>query len=86
MFTTAELEGTLARLIKAHGVPGAQLALLDGDDIPEVAVGVLSLDTGWAATPDSLFLPGSIGKLYTASLVMILVDEGRLDIDTPIRR
>ena len=40
-----------------------------------------------AAPPraDALFLPGSIGKLYTATLVMMLVDEGKLDLDTPIR-
>jgi len=33
---------------------------------------VLSLRTGCPATTDALFLPGSIGKLYTATLVLIL--------------
>lgn len=85
MFTAAELRAKLAELIKKHGVPGAQLAVLDGDTIAEVAAGVLSTRTGWAATPDALFLPGSIGKLYTATLVMMLVEEGKLDLDVPIR-
>ena len=85
MFTQPELEQKLAELIEKHHVPGAQLAVLDGDSVTEVAAGVLSLRTGLAATPDALFLPGSIGKLYTATLVMMLVDEGKLDLDTPIR-
>ena len=40
---------------------------------------------GLPVPADALFLPGSIGKLYTATLVMMLVDEGKLDLDTPIR-
>lgn len=85
MFTSQELEQKLNELIQKHHVPGAQLAVLDGDSVTEVAAGVLSLRTRVAATPDALFLPGSIGKLYTATLVMMLVDEGKLDLDTPIR-
>lgn len=85
MFTREDLEKKLAELIDSHGVPGAQLAVLDGDSLTEVAAGVLSLRTGWAATPDALFLPGSIGKLYTATLIMMLAGEGKLDLDAPIR-
>jgi len=85
VFTQEQLETKLAELIEKHEVPGAQLAVLDGDTITEVAAGVLSRRTGWAATPDALFLPGSIGKLYTATLIMLLVDEGKLDLDGPIR-
>lgn len=85
MFTQQQVQDKLAELIGAHGVPGAQLAVLDGDSMIEVAAGVLSTRTGSPATPDALFLPGSIGKLYTATLVMMLVDEGKLDLDLPIR-
>jgi CubicO group peptidase (beta-lactamase class C family) len=85
MYTSEELQTRLSELIAEHNVPGAQLAVLDGNEIVETAAGVLSLRTGCPATPDALFLPGSIGKLYTATLVLKLVEEGRLDLDTPIR-
>ena len=85
MYTQDELGAKLSELIAKHEVPGAQLAVLDGDDIVESAAGVLSLRTGCPATTDALFLPGSIGKLYTATLVLMLVQEGRVDLDTPIR-
>jgi CubicO group peptidase (beta-lactamase class C family) len=86
VFSSADLEKKLSELIDAHGVPGAQLSVLDGDQLTEVAAGVLSQRTGCPARPDALFLPGSIGKLYTATLVMMLVGEGRLDLDAPIRQ
>ena len=85
MFSPAELEKKLSELIDVHGVPGAQLCVLDGDQLTEVAAGVLSQRTGCPSRPDALFLPGSIGKLYTATLVMMLVEEGKLDLDVPIR-
>ena len=83
--TQSELEQKLAELIETHHVPGAQLAVLDGDEITEVAAGVLSIRTGSPVTADALFLPGSIGKLYTATLVLMLVDEGRIDLDEPVK-
>ena len=54
---------------------------------PETSAGPLPIidPTGHPATPDALFLPGSIGKVYTATVVMGLADEGKLDIDAPIR-
>ena len=85
MFSPAELEKKLSELIDVHGVPGAQLSVLDGDQLTEVAAGVLSQRTGCPSRADALFLPGSIGKLYTATLVMMLVEEGKLDLDIPIR-
>ena len=44
-----------------------------------------AMRTGCPVPTDALFLPGSIGKVYTATLVMMLADEGKLDLDTPIR-
>jgi CubicO group peptidase (beta-lactamase class C family) len=85
VYTQEELGAKLSELIAKHEVPGAQLAVIDGDDIIESAAGVLSVRTGCPATTDALFLPGSIGKLYTATLVLKLVQEGHVDLDTPIR-
>jgi CubicO group peptidase (beta-lactamase class C family) len=85
VFTADELQQKLSELIQAHNVPGAQLAVLDGDEIVETAAGVLSLRTNCPVTADALFLPGSIGKLYTATLIMMLVDAGELDLDATLR-
>ncbi|WP_243057059.1 serine hydrolase [Nocardioides sp. SR21] len=83
--TQADLEKKLTELIDVHHVPGAQLAVLDGDTITEVGAGVLSIRTGCPVSTDALFLPGSIGKLYTATLVLMLADEGKVDLDLPVK-
>lgn len=83
--TQSDLEKKLTELIDQHRVPGAQLAVLDGDTITEVAAGVLSIRTECPVSTDALFLPGSIGKLYTATLVLMLADEGKIDLDQPVK-
>ena len=48
------------------------------------ATGVLHAGTGQVATPDSVFQIGSVSKVWTATVVMQLVDEGRFALDTPV--
>ncbi|MBN9618727.1 MAG: beta-lactamase family protein, partial [Actinobacteria bacterium] len=80
------LHDELPRLLGRHGVPGAAVAVSRGDDVVDVAAGVLNRATGVTATTDSLFQIGSITKVWTATLAMQLVDEGALDLDAPVRR
>lgn len=76
----------LRREIKRRHVPGASLAILRNNRITATAAaGVTSLDTNVPVTEDTLFQIGSITKPHTATLIMQLVDEGLLDLDTPVR-
>ncbi|MFD9704557.1 serine hydrolase domain-containing protein [Lentzea sp. NPDC059081] len=79
------LQENLPRLVAEHGVVGASAAVTVGDDVVEVAAGVLNKNTGVEATTDSVFQIGSITKVWTATLVLQLVDEGLLDVDAPVR-
>ncbi|WP_028635860.1 serine hydrolase [Nocardioides sp. URHA0032] len=81
---TAHWQRRLEVLARKHRVPGAQLGILDGDDLVEAAYGVLNNRTGQPATTDSVFQIGSISKVWTATVVMQLVDEGRIALDTPV--
>ena len=56
------------------------------DELVEAAYGVLNKDTGVEVTADSVFQIGSVSKVWTATVVMQLVDEGLLDLDAPISR
>ncbi|WP_193614349.1 serine hydrolase [Nocardioides lijunqiniae] len=85
----AHWEHRLAQLAERHGVPGAQLGILryspDGEDeVVTAAHGVLHVESGVQATPDSLFQIGSISKVWTATVAMQLVDEGLLELDAPV--
>lgn len=85
---TAHWQRRLEVLAEKHHVPGAQLGILDGDgrgwDLVEAAYGVLNQRTGQPVTTDAVFQIGSISKVWTATVVMQLVDEGRLALDTPV--
>ncbi|MBX9388013.1 serine hydrolase domain-containing protein [Streptomonospora nanhaiensis] len=83
-FDPAHWQSRLDALRAAHRVPGAALAVLAGGHVHELASGVLHRGTGVAATPDSVFQLGSVAKVYTATLVMRLAEEGALDLDAPV--
>src|SRR5262249_24416778 len=79
----------LDELAARHRVPGAALGILRvrpgrEDDVVGLATGTLNKETGVEATPDSVFQIGSMTKVWTATIVMQLVDEGLLDLDAPL--
>src|SRR5690554_1958661 len=79
------LQTQLARRAAERGVPGAAVAVVVDGEIIDHAVGVLSTATAVDATPESVFQIGSITKVWTATLVMQLVDDGLIDLDEPVR-
>lgn len=72
--------------IAQHRVPGASIALFADGKLTEAAAGVLNIETGVEATTDSLFHAASITKPMTTTLLMQLVDAGKVELDAPIRR
>ena len=79
------LNAELPRLMTAHEVPGASVAVLVDGQATEATAGVVHLGTGVEATPGALFMIQSISKVWTATLVMQLVDEGLVELDVPVR-
>src|SRR5262245_40443301 len=86
MGADAELSASLADALKRHRVPGAALAIFAGESLREAAAGVVNARTGVEATPDAVFEIGSITKVFTTTLALQLADEGRLELDAPLRR
>lgn len=65
-------------------VPGLAVGVLDDGQATSFGLGVASLETGQPVTANTLFQIGSITKVFTATLVMRLVEDGLLDLDTPV--
>jgi len=82
----SDVPALLRDTAKRCQVPGAALAVLHGDALFEAATGVVNVRAGVEATTDSVFEIGSITKVWTTTLVMQLVDEGRVELDAPVRR
>lgn len=81
-----ELQETLQELVDRTGVPGALVGVLQDGRIETAAAGVANLNTGVEMTSDTLFLTGSITKVWTTTLLMTLVEQGLVDLDAPVKK
>ena len=66
-------------------IPGAAIAVVHGDQRHSAAFGVTSVENPLPVTPDMLFQIGSVSKTFLATLVMRLVEQGKLSLDAPVR-
>lgn len=78
------LQARLSELAQAADVPGASLAVYANGQLRTATHGVLNVETGVEVTPESVFRIASITKVYTATAIMRLVDDGKLDLDAPV--
>lgn len=81
-----DLRARLKYAIGTYGVPGASIAIFRDETLHEAAAGILNAETGVEATTDSLFHIASVTKPITATIALQLVDEGKLELDAPVRR
>src|SRR5262245_43778504 len=66
-------------------VPGVAVGVVDGDAEHIAGFGVTSVDHPLLVDGDTLFQIGSTTKTVTGTVAMRLVEQGRLDLDAPIR-
>ena len=77
----AAVQGEAAR----WNVPGIAAAVLHADGtIEATAAGFANLDTRQPLAENAISQIGSISKVFTTTLAMMLVDDGVLALDTPI--
>src|SRR3954452_22138513 len=80
-----ELQDKVTELATEHGVVGvAAGVLLDG--VEHYAFhGVTSVDNPLPVDETTYFQFGSTGKTYTATAMLRLVEQGKVDLDAPVR-
>jgi CubicO group peptidase (beta-lactamase class C family) len=66
-------------------VPGVAIGIADSDSEHTAGFGVTSIEHPLAVDADTLFQIGSTTKTVTGTAAMRLVEQGKLDLDTPIR-
>ena len=82
--------GTLSEFVQATAtrfrIPGVAVGVWADGQEAYACHGVTSVDNPLPVDPDTLFLLGSVTKTYTATTLMRLVADGRVDLDAPVRR
>lgn len=83
----AELRTRIQTILKDQRVPGISMTILERDgSLRAEGLGMADRATNKVATPETLFRIGSISKLFAALAALQLVEEGRLDLNTPVHQ
>lgn len=81
-----ELREAVSTLADELQVPGVAVGLLDGGAEHYAFHGVTSVENPLPIDERTLFLCGSTTKTFTATALILLVDEGRLALDDRVRK
>ena len=82
-----ELEKVALAELKETNTPGAAVVIVSGDRAVFVkGFGVANIETGVPFTTGTLFRTSGISKFLTATGVVSLAEEGKLDLNVPIGR
>jgi CubicO group peptidase (beta-lactamase class C family) len=74
-----------ALLTTTYGTTSVQYALVDnGKIIVSGATGTNDADGNIPLTPETMYGIGSTSKMFTTAAVMKLVDQGKINLDTPL--
>ncbi|MFD9036709.1 serine hydrolase domain-containing protein, partial [Streptomyces sp. NPDC059567] len=82
----AELTEFVARTATKFDIPGVTVGVWADGRETFASHGVTSLDNPLPVDEDTLFLLGSTTKTFTATALMRLVADGRVELDAPVRR
>jgi CubicO group peptidase (beta-lactamase class C family) len=74
------------KAVRVSGAVGAQLSIVRGGETLDLVHGVANAELSIPMTADTLIQCGSVTKVLNATMIMSLVDEGRLDLDLPVKK
>ncbi len=84
---TTALDRYLADAVRQFDQPGLAVGIVkDGALVWSKGYGKLDLAKEGAVTPNTIFHVASISKAFTACAIGLLVDEGKLAFDDPVRK
>lgn len=84
--TVEKLQTKIIEIQQDTGITALGIAVVDRGELVWLdALGQANVEHQVAATPDTLFRIGSTSKMFVALAALKLVEEGRLDLNAPLR-
>jgi CubicO group peptidase (beta-lactamase class C family) len=80
-----ELCAFVQERMKAAGVPGVSIGILQGEEMHTAGFGITHAEQPVPVTDETLFQIGSITKTATCLVLMRLVEQGELDLRAPVQ-
>ncbi|MHC4477088.1 MAG: serine hydrolase domain-containing protein [Planctomycetota bacterium] len=82
-----EYRESIPKMMAKHKIPGLSIAVVDRDGILWTAgFGYTDYNRKTPVTPETIFSIQSISKNFTATAVMLAVQDGLVELDTPITK
>ncbi|HUQ89917.1 MAG TPA: serine hydrolase domain-containing protein, partial [Vicinamibacterales bacterium] len=72
--------------MREYQVPGVAIGILENGVITTRGLGVTNVNDEMPVTGETVFPIASISKTFAATMVMRLVEEGKLDLKAPVRK
>ncbi|HEX8639202.1 MAG TPA: serine hydrolase domain-containing protein, partial [Pyrinomonadaceae bacterium] len=73
--------------LRERHIPGAAIAVIkNGKVVKTAGYGLASIEFNARATPETVFEIGSVSKQITAAAIMLLVEDGKINLDEKISR
>src|SRR5881628_71123 len=80
--TTNKIDEFVGAEMQRQRLPGVSLVVVkNGEIVYAKGYGFANLEHQVPVKPETIFQSGSVGKQFTATAVMMLVEEGRLNLD-----
>ncbi len=82
-----KVDAYVAAEIQKEKIPGLALAVIrDGKIIKAQGYGLSNVELNVPVKPETIFQTGSVGKQFTATAVMMLVEDGKVSLDDKISK
>lgn len=83
----SKVQAYLETEMKAQQIPGVALAVIrNGEIVLAKGYGYANVEHQTPVKPETIFQSGSMGKQFTATAVMLLMEDGKLAIDDKITK
>lgn len=80
-----DVDRYIAQESRLSGLPAVVLGVIrDGQLVDQRAAGFANLELQVPANPDNVFEIGSISKQFTAYAILILLEQGKIDLQSPV--
>jgi len=84
---STKVDEAVARLRQQQKIPGTSLAVVrDGKIIKVASYGLANVELNIPVKPETIFRAASLTKQFTATAVMLLVEEGKVGLDDSITK
>jgi CubicO group peptidase (beta-lactamase class C family) len=84
---TDSVSGYLAAEMRRQRIPGLSVAVLRGDSVMLArGYGFANVELRTSAADSTIYQSGSVGKQFTAAMVVMLSQQGRFRLDDPVTR